>query len=275
LVGYQLTPLTRMARQATAISDRNLGERLVAPSPHDELGRFAAAFNELLDRLAAVIDGQRQFMADASHELRTPVSVVRTTAQVTLARDHRSEGDYRESLTIVAEQSVRLARLVESMFLLSRAEARGLPLQCEPLYLDEVVAECVRALRLIATERGIEILSTGKSETTYSGDDALLKQMIGNLIENAIRHARDNGRVSVQVASIPTATIVTIADDGKGVPAADHDRIFQRFVRLDNTSTGAGLGLPIARWIAEAHGGTLTLDSSAHGATFRVTLPIA
>ena len=103
----------------------------------------------LLDRLAAALHGQRQFMADASHELRTPVSVVRTTAQVTLARGTRPEHDYRESLTIVEEQSARLARLVDAMFLLSRAEAQGIPLMREPLYLDDLVAECARALRVL------------------------------------------------------------------------------------------------------------------------------
>ena len=135
VVGRQtLQPLTDMAMQATSITERDPSARLHAPNSDDELGRFAAAFNGLLDRLAAALNAQRQFMADASHELRTPVSVVRTTAQVTLARGTRSEDDYRESLTIVAEQSARLARLVDAMFLLSRAEAQGIPLNREPLY---------------------------------------------------------------------------------------------------------------------------------------------
>jgi len=276
LVGRQtLEPLTDLARQATGITERNLTGRLNAPNSGDELGRFALAFNELLDRLATVLRAQRQFMADASHELRTPVSVVRTTAQVTLARGGRTEDDYRESFTIVAEQSARLARLVDAMFLLSRAEAQGLPLVPEPLYIDDLVAECARALRVFADERGISIQTSGATETTFSGDNTLLRQMVGNLLDNAIRHAKANGQVSATVTSSPTEITITIVDDGDGVPPDQRDRIFQRFVRLDSRSTGAGLGLPIARWIAEAHGGRLTLESSAAGACFRIVLPTA
>jgi len=276
VVGHQtLRPLTDLSRQATAITEHNPTGRLRAPNSGDELGRFATAFNDLLDRLATVLHSQRQFMADASHELRTPVSVVRTTAQVTLARGPRTGDDYRESLTIVAEQSARLARLVDAMFLLSRAEAQGLPLVLEPLYIDDLVAECARALRVFADERGISLDTSGATETTFSGDNTLLRQMVGNLLDNAIRHARSNGRISATVASTPTAITITIVDDGDGVSPDQRERIFQRFVRLDSRSTGAGLGLPIARWIAEAHGGQLTLQPSASGACFQVILPIA
>src|SRR6185503_8486641 len=109
---------------------------------------------------------------------------------------------------------------------------------------------------------------------TFSGDNTLLRQMVGNLLDNAIRHARPNGHVSTTVASTPTAITIAIVDDGDGVPPHQRERIFQRFVRLDSRSTGAGLGLPIARWIAEAHGGRLTLESVPNGTCFRVVLPI-
>jgi signal transduction histidine kinase len=273
VVGHQtLKPLAQMAEQATVITDRNLSERLAAPHRDDELGRFAASFNGLLDRLATVIDGQRQFMADASHELRTPVSVVRTTAQVSMARENRSEAEYRESMAIVAEQAARLARLVEAMLMLSRAEARGLPLNPVPLYIDELVGECVRGLRVIADGRRIDIVSEGKTDLTFSGDDTLLRQMVSNLLENAIRHA--SARVLVTTVSTRSAVSIIVADDGKGIPPADRERIFQRFVRLNSNSAGSGLGLPIARWIAEAHGGSVTLEPATSGAIFRVILPI-
>ncbi len=145
--------MTVLAAQATGITERDLSTRLRAPNTRDELGQFASAFNDLLNRLAAVLHGQRQFMADASHELRTPVSVVRTTAQVTLARTNRSEDEYQESFAIVAEQATRLSRLVDAMFLLSRAEAQGIPLAREPVYVDDLVADCARALRIVAGER--------------------------------------------------------------------------------------------------------------------------
>jgi heavy metal sensor kinase len=275
IVGRQtLRPLAALANQATAITERDLTTRLRPPNSGDELGQLATAFNELLDRLAGVLHAQRQFMADASHELRTPVSVVRTTAQVTLARQNRSEGEYQESFTIVAEQAVRLSRLVDAMFLLSRAEAQGIPLVREPLYLDDLVAECARALRVVAAERGVAIRAHGDAEVAFSGDNMLLRQMIGNLLDNAIRHAKPNGVVSTTVARASAAITIRIADDGEGIPADQRDRIFERFARFDSRSDGAGLGLPIARWIAEAHGGTLVLESTGtDGSCFLVSLP--
>ena len=274
IVGRQtLRPLSDMAQQATSITERDPAARLHAPHSGDELGRFAAAFNDLLDRLAAALHAQRQFMADASHELRTPVSVVRTTAQVTLAREVRTEDDYRESLTIVAEQSARLSRLVDAMFLLSRAEAQGIPLMREPLYLDDLIAECARALRVFANERNVEVRTSGDEEVTFFGDNTLLRQMFGNLLDNAIRHARLGGTVAATIKRTPAAVTIRITDDGDGIPAQEQGRIFERFVRLDTHSAGAGLGLPIARWIAEAHGGRLTLEStSGSGSCFSVTL---
>jgi heavy metal sensor kinase len=275
VVGQQsLRPLTALAEQAAAITEHDPSARLHPPRADDELGRFAHAFNGLLDRLAAALNGQRQFMADASHELRTPVSVVRTTAQVMLARGTRSEDDYRESLTIFEEQSARLARLVDAMFLLSRAEAAGIPLLREPLYLDDLAAECARALRVLAGERSVDVQTCGDAELTWSGDSELLRRMITNLVENAIRYAKPNGMVTVTVRRTSTGARISVADDGPGVPRDQQHRIFDRFVRLDARSTGAGLGLPIARWIAEAHGGTLVLESSGPtGSCFTVTLP--
>jgi two-component system OmpR family sensor kinase len=274
IVGRQsLRPLTALASQARSITERNPSARLHAPNPDDELGLFARAFNGLLDRLATALHGQRQFMADASHEMRTPVSVVRTTAQVTLARTLRSEEDYRESLAIVEEQSARLARLVDAMFLLSRAEAAGIPLIREPLYLDDLIRDCARALRVLATERSVDVLAGGDTEVPWTGDNGLLRQMVSNLLENAIRYAK--GVVTVTVArTTGGGAAIRVSDDGDGIPLAHQTRIFDRFVRLNPRSSGAGLGLPIARWIAEAHGGTLLLESSGStGSCFIVTLP--
>lgn len=165
IVGRQtLRPLGDMATQAALINDRTSDARLHVPETRDELAVLAAAFNALLDRLSTALHQQRQFMADASHELRTPVSVVRTTAQVTLAREARGEYEYRESLGIVAEQSARLARLVDAMFLLSRAEATGVPLTREAVYLDDIAEETARALRVLASERHVTLTVNGDKE---------------------------------------------------------------------------------------------------------------
>ena len=268
-----LRPLSAMAHQAQLIGERNLGTRLTAPNQRDELGRLATAFNGLIGRLEAVLSSQRQFMADASHQLRTPVSVLRTTADVTLRRPHRPEQDYREALAIVSEQSVRLARLVDAMFLLSRAEAGGRTLRPEPVYLDEIVGDCVRALAMIASERGVRVVASGDTDVAFVGDDELLRQLFTNLLDNAVGHTPAGGQVTVETRAGAQLT-VRIVDEGAGIAAPDRDRIFERFTRLDTSGGGAGLGLPIARWIAEAHAGTLTLESSTRaGSVFVVTLP--
>jgi signal transduction histidine kinase len=268
-----LHPLEDMARQAAFISGQDPVVRLSAPNTADELGRLGSAFNALLDRLSSALQSQRQFMADASHELRTPVSVVRTAAQVTLARNSRPEREYRESLAIIAEQSARLTRLVDAMFFLSRAEAQPLPLSREPLYLGDLVDDCVRASRVVAVQRDIQLSSSAQRELQIRGDDALLRRMIGNLLDNAARHAAS--RVSVSLEQTAAEALIRVHDDGEGVRAADRERIFDRFVRVDAGPGGAGLGLPIARRIAEAHGGRLVLEDNGPGACFTVTLPFS
>ena len=271
-----LRPLSAMAAQAAVLGERNLTTRLVAPHASDELGQLAAAFNGLLGRLASALSSQRQFMADASHQLRTPVSVLRTTADVTLRQPHRPEPDYREAITIVSEQAVRLTKLVDAMFVLSRAEAGGRSLRPEPVYLDEIVADCVRQMGVIAAERNVRVVATGDSDIAFVGDDDCLRQLFTNLLDNAVGHTRAGGVVTAQTVVEDRCVRVRILDEGEGIPSADRDRIFERFTRLDHRRPGAGLGLPIARWIAEAHNGTLALESSSReGSVFVVTLPRA
>ena len=218
--------------QASRINARDPKERLTAPPADDELGLLAASFNGLLDRLASALHQQRQFMADASHELRTPVSVVRTATQVTLARDARSADEYRESLVIVGEQANRLSRLVDAMFLLSRAEAQGVPLRREFLNLDDILAESARALRVLADQRGVTVTTDGEQEVGFTGDDALLRQMIGNLLDNAIRHAGSDGAVVARSGAPADRVTLRITNDGPGIAPADQ-RADLRAVRPD------------------------------------------
>ena len=276
LIGRQaLRPLGAMAaetRAVTGVADM----RITVPATRDELEQLGQAFNALLARLDKSMSAQRQFMADASHELRTPVSVTRTAAQVMLGREQRSEQEYRESLAIVAEQAARLTRMVDDMFLLARAEAQGRPLEATPIYLDELVGECTRAVRVLADARGVEVRTNGAREVGIVGDENLLRQLVINLLENAVSHTPPGGKVSVELETHNGDVAIAVTDSGPGVPHEDRDRIFERFVRLARSGahTGAGLGLPIARWIAEQHGGRLTLESSApDGARFVVSLP--
>src|ERR1700682_1105305 len=166
-----------MASATERITANNLGERLPV-GPSDELGRLASRFNDLLARLSASFSQQRQFMADASHELRTPLSVVRTAAQVALQKPQRSDSEYREALAVIEQQADRLSRIVEDMFALTRADTNQLPLDTSELYLDEVIADTIRASNLLAKRKGGHLKWQDMQEAAYRGDERLLRQMI-------------------------------------------------------------------------------------------------
>jgi signal transduction histidine kinase len=274
-----LRPVTLLATQAEAITERSTDWHL-APSTTDELGQLAGAFNRLLDRLTASASAQRQFMADASHELRTPVSVIQTTTEVTLERDERHPWEYREALTIINEQSGRLHRMVEDMLALARADASGLQVSKRPLWLDDIAADCARALSVLGAGRQIAIHTDLEPEVPVTGDTALLRQLTTNLLTNGIQYTPPGGSVSVAVSSdrAGNSAILMVSDTGPGIPVSDRERVFGRFVRLDparSATSGAGLGLSIARWIAEQHGGTLTIrDNPGGGCQFVLQMPL-
>ncbi len=278
IASVMLAPMTIMAAEAETLTSRSAEWRLPAPTNSDELGSLARAFNGLLDRLGAAFRLQRQFMADASHELRTPVSIIQTAAEVTLDREARENWEYRDALGIISEQSVRLTRMVEDMLVLARADAGGYPLTLRPLYLDDLVAECVRAVSVIATRRDVTIVTRIEQDVSMIGDDGLLRRLTMNLLDNAVRYTPASGTVIVTVTCAGMFVVIDVSDTGPGIPAADRERVFERFVRLDpsrSATSGAGLGLPIARWIAEEHGGTLAVEENAgEGCRFIARLPL-
>jgi heavy metal sensor kinase len=271
-----LRPIRDMARQASALSVSGTGDH-GNPGRRDEIGVLAGAFNGLLARLRAALRTQRQFMADASHELRTPTSVIHAAADVALDRPTREEAEYRETLAIVRTEGQRLGRLVADMLVLARADAGGQPLHPIHLYLNDVVAEGRRAVSVLAAERQVTLCGDGLPETPFRGDEDLLRQLVVNLLQNAVQHTPPGGCVRIGMETDADMAVIRIADQGPGIPMADRERIFDRFVRLDASrgGPGTGLGLPIARWVAEAHHGSLVLETSgAGGSTFRVTLPV-
>ena len=281
LARKSLAPVLKMSQQARRIGAENLEERLPVVNPRDELGRLAVVFNELLSRLSAAFAGQRQFMADASHELRTPLSVMQTAADVTLEQPQRAEDEYRDSLKMIAEQTRRLTRVVEDMFTLARVDAGSHRLRPSQLYLDELLAETARAAGVLASRKGVTVELLPATETPYEGDEDLLRQMLMNLLDNAIKHTPPGGRVGLSLARSQAQCVIEIADTGDGIPVEAQPRIFERFYRVnkarsraENGRGGAGLGLAIARWIAEAHNGSLILERSDHtGSAFAVRLP--
>ncbi len=282
LARRSLAPVVAMSEQAQRIGAQNLEQRLPVANPHDELGRLAATFNELLARLSDSFGRQRQFMADASHELRTPLSVIRTASAVTLQQQDREKSEYREALTIVEQQASRLSRIVEDMFLLARADAGHPHLQDAGFYLDELLAETARAAAVLASQKNLQLQVAPLSETPFRGDEGLLRQMLWNLLDNAIKYTREGGSVRITLASQDPGCVITVTDTGGGIPPEIQPHIFERFYRADVSRSragnanevGAGLGLPIARWIAQAHNGRLELQCSDEtGSTFVVLLP--
>ena len=268
------SPLTDVAREQHEVQEAMLVGIPIALVIAGAGGLWLASLG--LRPITNALKTQRQFMADASHELRTPVSVVRTASEVTLSRDHRDEAEYREALAITGGQARRLGRLVEDMLVLARADAGGYPLRPVDLYLDELVEECRRAAEVLARERGVAIAFPAPHETPFRGDEDLLRQLLLNVLQNAVQHTPPGGSVSVGLREEPGAISISVSDTGPGIAPADQQRIFDRFVRLDPSrrGSGTGLGLPIAKWIAEAHGGTLVLETSAPGgSTFCVSLP--
>src|SRR5262249_50282557 len=217
--------------------------------------------------ITEALRAQRQFTADASHELRTPVSVVRAAAEVALSREHRDEAEYRETLAIVGSQARRMSRLVEDMLVLARADAGGYTLRPVDFYLDDVIAECCRAVDVLAAARGVTIQSRAAQEIPFRGDEDLLRQLVLNVLQNAVQHTPPGGSVAIDVERDAAAVRMRVSDTGTGVSPEDEGRIFDRFVQLDPSrrGQGTGLGLPIARWIAEAHRGTLILERTGAG----------
>jgi heavy metal sensor kinase len=279
LAGRSLSPVVAMADRARQIGVENLGERLPVANPRDELGRLAETFNSLLARLEASLVQQRQFMADASHELRTPVTTARTASAVALQQPTRDEADYRETLAIVEQEMTRLSRIVDDMFTLARADAGSHPLRPTPMYLDEVLDEAVRALRVVAATRQVEITSSVLRPAPFTGDEDLVRRLIINILDNAVRYAPSGSTVRVALDRAGDRYAISVADDGPGIPADVQPHIFERFYRVDAARThgrdgGAGLGLALARWIATVHGGNVSLAASSRmGSTFVIDLP--
>jgi heavy metal sensor kinase len=284
LARKSLAPVVAMSNQAGRIGAANLHERLAVQNERDELGHLARSFNGLLDRLGQSFERQRRFMADASHELRTPVAILRGEAEVALSQQARSPEEYRESLGVLHQESERLTHIVEDLFTLTRADAGQYPLQRHEFYLDELVAECVHAARTLALAKNISLNFEGESESPLRADESLLRRMILNLLDNAIKYTPEGGRVAVTCRREGENYALNITDTGAGIPKELQPRIFERFFRADkarsraenNDGGGAGLGLSISRWIAEAHQGRLELTrSDSTGSTFTAYLPAA
>jgi signal transduction histidine kinase len=273
LAGRALRPVEAVRAGAAEIARRALGQRVPEPPApaRDEVARLARTMNEMLERLEASAERERRFVADASHELRSPLAAIQAHLDVALA--HPERADWVATANEISLEVQRMQRIVEDLMLLARAEESAGALRLGPVDLDELVLAEARRLR----DRGrVEVDVSRVSGARIDGDRDRLNQVVRNLLVNAERHASRLVRIELGVAG--DEAVLVVADDGPGIPAADRERVFERFTRLDEARSrgqgGTGLGLAIARQIVEAHGGTITVAEQDAGARLVVRLPV-
>jgi heavy metal sensor kinase len=273
-----LAPVDKIRRETDAITADRLDQRLVAPNPHDELGRLTRTINAMFARLERSFAEIRRFTADASHELRTPLTALRTEVEVALAKQ-LSLADHRQLLGGILEELVRLSRLTDQLLTLSRRDAGVEHFTPARLALHSLVAGVVEAMRPLAESRGVLLRLDGDAPVPVAGDEGRLRQVFINVLDNALKYTPEGGTVVVRVEPGDRTGIVTVVDTGIGIPPEHLHLVFDRFYRVDKARTraegGTGLGLSIAQSIVKAHGGTIAMSSTVgRGTVCTVALPL-
>ncbi len=282
IAGRVFRPIDRMVDQVEAITDgRSLHRRLAIGAAGDELARLSSTLNAFIERLETSFGALRRFTADASHELKTPLTVMR--ADVERAMSSTSNRTERAiALEEALQQLTRMADLVESLLTLARADEGRFDLYREPVALAELTREVVETARLLGEDGNLIIDAPNIEEAEVQGDPGRLRQLLLNLVTNAIKYTPNGGRVEILLTRVAEHAVLTVRDTGIGIAAADLPFVFERFWRADRVRSraadrgGFGLGLAISQWIAQAHSGTLTVQSRlGRGSTFTVTLPLS
>jgi len=275
LAGRALSPVGEMANLATQINADRLSMRLPVENPDDEFGRLARAFNATLAQLEDSFERLRRFTANVSHELRTPLTAIRTVGEVALADPDNSDLAL-DSVASMLEETDRLVRLVNDLMLLARGDVGAIPLKPERIDLLQFSEEVAELLRVLAEEKSQELIVSGAPHVVVEADRSMMRQVLSNIIDNAIRHTPPGGRVEVRVMGRRKSASIEVQDQGPGIASEHHDRIFDRFYRVageagpeGSVRPGAGLGLSIAKWAAEANGARINLKSThGQGSTF-------
>jgi two-component system heavy metal sensor histidine kinase CusS len=275
-----LAPVDEITRAAQEINAHNLSARLAVPKSRDELQRLAETLNAMLERIESSMRRISQFTADASHELRTPVALMRTRAELALRRP-RTEAEYHETIDQLLQELVRTSDLIEKLMLLARSDSNTELLHFAKIDLGATLLDVLRQTSALAEAKQLTLLSELTSDpVVIEGDAQFLRQLFVILIDNAVKYTPAPGTVTVALTATESTAIISVSDTGIGIEPADLANIFDRFYRADKARTresgGAGLGLAIGRWIAESHGGSIVAESvSGKGSTFRVSLPRA
>jgi heavy metal sensor kinase len=279
LVKRALSPVDRIAASAQRISSQNLSERLPVARTGDELERLSIALNHMVQRLDEAFQYSRRFMADASHELRTPLTVLRGELE-SVSQEPALAPEWRERLGSALEEVERLASIVEGLFAISRLDAGEAAAEWVKLDLARLAAATADQMALLAEDKNIQVTCAAAEPVWVEGDQARLKQVVVNLLDNAIKYTLQGGAVTLSVSSIDSKAVLEVADNGIGIPAEALPRVFDRFFRVDKARSrelgGAGLGLSIVKSICTAHHGRVEASSPpGQGSRFRVELPQA
>ncbi|MEW5773262.1 MAG: ATP-binding protein [Thermodesulfobacteriota bacterium] len=272
-----LTPVERMARQAKTISAERLGDRLPVDNPDDELGHLATAFNATFSRLEGSFDQLNRFTADASHELRTPLTAIRSVGEVGLQGSH-SRRELRDIIGSMLEEADRMTGMVDGLLSFSRAESGAAGLDRGPVDISALAGEVADCLGVLAEEKEQTLKAEAPAPVVAVADRLVLRQALMNILDNAIKYTPAGGNISVRVARQDAWAEVVIEDTGPGISPEHHDRIFERFSRIDRGRArmhgGCGLGLSIAKRAVEIHGGAIELASApGQGSRFRILIP--
>lgn len=277
LARQALTPVDILTTTAEQISVPSLKTRVVLDAPYEEFARLARVFNAMLDRLHRVFEGQRQFVADAAHEMQTPLTVIKGTIEVALHKS-RSADEYREALVTNLGQIERLSTLTRSLLTLAQFAGDRPPVTLAPLSLEPLVQELVKELTVLAEDRSVRLTLEAQPVPLVLGDDGRLTQLLINLLDNALVHTPPDGAVTLRLRPEDGQVLIEVEDTGSGIAPEHLPHLFERFYRgdpaRDRESGGAGLGLAIVKEIAAAHGGTVRVESTlGKGTVFTVSLP--
>jgi signal transduction histidine kinase len=256
-----------------------MNKRLPTHHADDEIGRLTEQFNDMISRLQASFAEIQQFSADASHELRTPLTIMRGEIEVAL-RSARLPASTRDLLRSTHDELVRLSSIVDSLMTLVKSDSGRLVFDFQPVRLDSMIEELAEDAKLLAKPKNIVVKLTRCESISMNGDATRLKQLFLNLIDNAIKYTPSHGRISLSLEREDGSALIAVKDTGIGIPRRFQEKIFERFYRVahDNTETvpGSGLGLSIAKWIAQAHHGSIEVKSrEKKGSTFVVSLPLS
>jgi two-component system OmpR family sensor kinase len=275
LAHTSLRPVDAITSTARKISAQNLNQRLPAHDVDDELGRLTATFNDMIGRLQESFVQIQRFSADASHELRTPLTIMRGEIEVALRRK-RLPAPTREILTSLHDELIRLSSIVESLMILIKSESGRLAFQFDNVALDDMLKGLAEDARVLASRRRIKVQLGEMEAVSIRGDATRLHQLFLNLIDNAVKYSEPHSTVTLSLRRVEGNVEVSVQDTGIGIPRKERSKIFNRFYRVKTDGSGSGLGLAIAKWIAEAHHGTIRVNSrEKKGSTFIVTLPLA